>query len=613
MAQAHPLLLLITRVDGFSEWVFDATMLENFVAGLPAGIGLRKSAELLKAAHPGYEFSTRDLREAIAATRLPADPAMAFCIRETASAGLGAYATRVIGRGERILAEAPLVELTIGKGESVNLTALIDQLNPTDRQSFLALSQSPMYGEQKRAVGIWKSNAYPQGSPLEAAADLHYGVERGSRKSAVYALACRFNHACTPNSHVAWNPRLRQQTIHALRDIRDGEELTVNYLAELSMPTAHRQQRLRDGFGFECTCATCILAATAREASDQRRSRIATLAGMVYPCCLPGWGSNVPALAPPSVGHGLPLLAWSCSCSPGTCSPLAAPPAVGHAAAARIAAAQLPPAQPSRQGRRGAHVGAHDGAHERLPIRSACMRIPRPSHWLAASASCPMPTITTQRHSTTRADTASGRRTIGCDLVRPVLQLARPLMRRSRMASTASSKLALRPTRRRSRNRACSGWWRSVWHCSRRRVSTRTHGTRSTLHAPTVACVATGRARDDGPSEPQKMRASRSAPIRSNTKSTLPPTSRMRAAADEPLATSAADDDACGLAGVPHSTGVSASVSGVRSGHRLNSGPSSVEMPISRMTFSYAGVPRPGPGIDACGLLHVGAMADADF
>ena len=73
------------------------------------------------------------------------------------------------------------------------------------------------------AGGIWQSNAYPctgRGVPGSSVDD--------DQSSAVFQYNCRLNHSCLANAHLAWNRQLGRQTLHALREIEPGEELTVS-------------------------------------------------------------------------------------------------------------------------------------------------------------------------------------------------------------------------------------------------------------------------------------------------------------------------------------------------------------------------------------------------
>ena len=141
----------------------------------------------------------------------------AFEIRETESAGLGAFATRDIQLGERLIAEAPLALWSVplggaatASGHAAELTKVIDRLAPAQREAFLSLSQTPMHGATKSIAGTWLTNALPIED--EAADD-------GREAAAVFATISRLNHACSPNCHREWNSRLSKLTVHAQRAI----------------------------------------------------------------------------------------------------------------------------------------------------------------------------------------------------------------------------------------------------------------------------------------------------------------------------------------------------------------------------------------------------------
>ena len=229
-----------------------------------------------------------------------------FVIASTSKNGLGAYATRDIKRGTRILVEAPLVEWTIGCGETVTtagIDTLVNALNQTDRGDYFGLCQNSMHGPVKTFYGVWLSNAYPTDSPLQAARDKLSGIHRDEKRGAVFAGACRFNHACNPNAHAAWNARLGKQTIHALRDIRKNEEVTVSYLADVGTPSHRRCQQLLDDFGFTCVCATCNLTGSALAQSNTRRARIGALARLVEVAVNGGVAGTGNALTVTAVGR----------------------------------------------------------------------------------------------------------------------------------------------------------------------------------------------------------------------------------------------------------------------------------------------------------------------
>ncbi|KAI0354898.1 SET domain-containing protein [Trametes cingulata] len=76
----------------------------------------------------------------------------------------------------------------------------------------------------------------------------------------VFPLASRlFNHSCSPNAVSKYvirpsEPVLMQ--VVALRDISEGEEITIPYL-DPALPCQTRQEALRVNYGFECRCRLC--------------------------------------------------------------------------------------------------------------------------------------------------------------------------------------------------------------------------------------------------------------------------------------------------------------------------------------------------------------------
>ena len=205
--------------------------------------------------------------------------------------GLGAVATRSIARGERILCEEPLVawrSVADARGEHdfARLQALVDALAPSERRAFYSLSQSSeLYGAARTARGVWGCNAYPCLDGLAPTAD-------GVTRSAVFAHACRINHACHPSCHIAWHDGLGCMTVHALRSIQPGEELSVAYIGGDTLGTrASRQALLSRTYGFCCQCAACALRGDALGASEARQQRLFELHAL-----LPAFPSNLPEL-----------------------------------------------------------------------------------------------------------------------------------------------------------------------------------------------------------------------------------------------------------------------------------------------------------------------------
>ena len=73
--------------------------------------------------------------------------------------------------------------------------------------------------------------------------------------SAIYDHISRVNHSCTPNSSHTFSVVSFSGQLRAVRDIKKGEEIFVNY-CDIDVPTAERQKKL-DPYGFRCACQSC--------------------------------------------------------------------------------------------------------------------------------------------------------------------------------------------------------------------------------------------------------------------------------------------------------------------------------------------------------------------
>lgn len=73
--------------------------------------------------------------------------------------------------------------------------------------------------------------------------------------AAVFLHASRFNHSCVPNACFTWNVAIGKETIHTMRDIEAGAEVTVSYV------DSEHDKRLRAWelrhYGFVCGCEAC--------------------------------------------------------------------------------------------------------------------------------------------------------------------------------------------------------------------------------------------------------------------------------------------------------------------------------------------------------------------
>ncbi|KAK8075415.1 hypothetical protein PG997_010078 [Apiospora hydei] len=161
--------------------------------------------------------------------------------------GNGVVAASKITKGTRIHAESPFITLP-KLDEAPNAKALnhvvLKQLRSAsrdDQRAFFSLGN--IHGKTLPIpLGIVQTNALAYGP----------GGEGG-----VFLTGSQFNHDCLPSARTKWNGDLLKMTVHALRDIEPGEEITITYINLETYDV--RQKTLEDGFQFTCSCETCTL------------------------------------------------------------------------------------------------------------------------------------------------------------------------------------------------------------------------------------------------------------------------------------------------------------------------------------------------------------------
>ncbi|KAK1749818.1 SET domain-containing protein 5 [Echria macrotheca] len=189
-----------------------------------------------------------------------------YRIQAVPGKGQGMVATSKIPRGTRILSEAPAIttpgglEHQIGRFQTI-ISRQLDKLDDQTRHRFYALHNN-YEGVFPPIAGIFKTNALPLG---------HKASEGG-----IFLEASRINHSCKNNAENTWNKTLGKLTIHAVRDIQPGEEITISYV-DAFKSYDERQHHLQTGFGFSCDCERCSASPAERRHSDQRLRRLATL------------------------------------------------------------------------------------------------------------------------------------------------------------------------------------------------------------------------------------------------------------------------------------------------------------------------------------------------
>jgi hypothetical protein len=189
-----------------------------------------------------------------------------FILTPLPGKGQGLIAVQNISKGTRIISEKPLFRIPrSGIGiEQPALEKAIDRklslLSQDGRRAFLSLYNNAP-GDSYPLSGIVKTNALPLGT--------------SASEGGLFPEASRINHACIPNCQHTWNDNIGEETIHAVRHISKGEEITISYADTGTFES--RRRHLKKLFAFDCTCELCSLPEAAREVSDNRQSEIKRL------------------------------------------------------------------------------------------------------------------------------------------------------------------------------------------------------------------------------------------------------------------------------------------------------------------------------------------------
>ena len=184
-----------------------------------------------------------------------------FEIRHIPGKGKGLVARFDIAEGTRLLDEKPLSTVPNMAPElhETVLASKLKSLTKDEQRRYLSLHNN--FPGKYPFSGIAKTNALPCGS--------------GSVVGGIYPTICLINHSCLPNSHNNWNDDKERETIHAIRPIRSGEEITISY--DNGGPSTVRWTQLKQAFGFDCKCDVCSLPPPELHRSNGRREQIQQL------------------------------------------------------------------------------------------------------------------------------------------------------------------------------------------------------------------------------------------------------------------------------------------------------------------------------------------------
>ena len=179
-------------------------------------------------------------------TNLTRDVAVStlYVIKASPGKGLGMFAAVDIEKGTRILAEKPffsLVESPEWSGSDVyalnEIPKAFGRLSVGDRDKYMSL-HCPERPDCSAIVSIYEANCYEMGSGACICLD-----------------ASRINHSCIPNAHFSWNTKIERETLHAVKDIFKGEEITISYCPAIR--TVGQRKLHLESYFFTCRCPAC--------------------------------------------------------------------------------------------------------------------------------------------------------------------------------------------------------------------------------------------------------------------------------------------------------------------------------------------------------------------
>ncbi|GAA5821613.1 hypothetical protein JCM11251_000935 [Rhodosporidiobolus azoricus] len=197
-------------------------------------------------------------------------PSEDFYLAASPGRQVGLYAARPLQRGDRILAEKPL--LTVPSPSS--LPTAIYTLSAAEREAYLTLSNAyandPSFSPEE---GIFQTNAFS----LSATTRLPSASLTGSSTPCygIFPITARLNHSCLPNVKSSYLPSSTDMQIHVLRPIEPPSYLGRRDL--FGSTTSQRKDRLKRNWAFDCSCSLCEADPSDVAASDTRRSTLADL------------------------------------------------------------------------------------------------------------------------------------------------------------------------------------------------------------------------------------------------------------------------------------------------------------------------------------------------
>ncbi|KAI0844181.1 hypothetical protein F5Y00DRAFT_249229 [Daldinia vernicosa] len=223
-------------------------------------------------------------------------------VRQVASANKAIFAKVNISRGTRIAAETPLITIPPTKSIEEELWEVCNVVEKMTNNESKELEQLPCSSNvadtirkrgfvENRVWFFYKSRKLKNndGSVLRGKKmrrivnkainlciiylvnNVQLGPD-GKYGSGVFPLYSQINHSCVPNAYNSWNPTLERLTIHAIHDIKAGEQIFVDYVGNTCRTRKQRAVSLNTTWDITCNCKACT-----DDALDKLRYRMLVL------------------------------------------------------------------------------------------------------------------------------------------------------------------------------------------------------------------------------------------------------------------------------------------------------------------------------------------------
>ena len=174
-----------------------------------------------------------------------------FTIKHIPGKGYGLIAKQTIQRGTVICKEKPLFTLSDKLAQCGPVVDMkFRELTPDNQDIYLTLSHKPNTKLKNLIWHIFDRNSISLPDFKNGTKDL----------SGIFSIISRINHSCLPNCSWYWDYEKEIEVVTAVCTINKGDEICANYIGFNGDKTDfnNRKYRLKQGFGFECTCKCCI-------------------------------------------------------------------------------------------------------------------------------------------------------------------------------------------------------------------------------------------------------------------------------------------------------------------------------------------------------------------